>query len=109
MEVERTCRAVVGKVQEQVEEVNDGKDPESLEPESVLQPCQMVVPEGMQKEEEGMPAGGRAVGYTELQDATEDKREDRSTALAADMLMRDVSTEDAIVLMRSDVSDAFKD
>lgn len=110
MEVERTCRVVVGKDQAQVEEANDGKDLESLEPESVLQPCQMVVPEGRQREEEDMPIGGKAVGYTELEDATEGKREGRSTAAAAaDMLTRDVSMKDAIGLMSSAVSDALKD
>lgn len=65
---------VVDKDQEQVEEANDGKDLESLELESVLQPCQMVVPEGRQTEEEGMPIGGKAVDYTEPEDATEDMR-----------------------------------
>lgn len=101
---------VVGKDQERVEEASDGKDLESLEPESVLQPCQMVVPEGRQREEEGMPIGGKAVGYRELEDATEDKRERRSTAAAAaaDMLTRDVSMKDAIGLMSSAVSDAVK-
>lgn len=99
---------VVGKDQEQVEEASDGKDLGSLEPESVLQPCQMVVPEGRQREEEGMPIGGKAVGYMELEDATEDKRERRSTAAAADMLTRDVSMKDAIGLMSSAVSDALK-
>lgn len=98
---------VVGKDQEQVEEANDGKDLESLEPESVLQPCQMVVPEGRQTEEEGTPIGGKAVGYRELKDATEDKRE-RKSAAAADMLTRDVSMKDAIGLMSSAVSDALK-
>lgn len=100
---------VVGKDQEQVEEATDGKDLESLEPESVLQPCQMVVPEGRQWEEEGMPIGGKAVGYRELEDATEDKREGRSTTAAADMLTRDVSMKDAIGLMSSAVSDALED
>jgi hypothetical protein len=101
---------VVGKDQAQVEEANDGKDLESLEPESVLQPCQMVVPEGRQREEEeDMPIGGKAVGYTELEDATEGKREGRSTAAAADMLTRDVSMKDAIGLMSSAVSDGLKD
>ena len=99
---------VVGKDQEQVEEANDGKDLESLEPESVLQPCRMVVPEGRQREEEGMPIGGKAVGYRGLEDATEDKRERKSTAAAVDMLTRDVSMKDAIGLMSSVVSDALK-
>lgn len=39
MEVERTCRVVVGKDQVQVEEASDGRDLEILEPENVLQPC----------------------------------------------------------------------
>ena len=100
---------VVGKDQEQVEEANDGKDLGSLEPESVLQPCQMVVPEGRQREEEGMSIGGKAVGDRGLEDATEDKRERKSTAAAADMLTRDVSMKDAIGLMSSAVSDALED
>jgi len=91
---------VVGKDQEQVEEANDGKDLESLEPESVLQPCQMVVPEGRLREEEGTPIGGKAVGYRELKDATEDKRE-RKSAAAADMLTRDVSMKDGYCLRGS--------
>lgn len=69
----------------------------------------MVVPEGRQREEERMSIGGRAVGYTKLEDATEDRSEDRSKAAAADMLTRDVSTKDAIGLMSSAVSDASDD
>lgn len=104
MEVEHTCRVVVGRDQEQVEEANDGKDLESLEPGSELQPCQMVVPEDRQD----MPIEDKVVGYTELEDATEDRREGRSTAVEADMLTRDVSTKNAIGLMSSAVSDALK-
>lgn len=88
MEVEHTSREVVDKDLEEAEEADDGRDLESPGPGNVPQPCQMVVPEDKQMEEDK----GKAVDCKELAVATGD-----TTMEAA------AETKSSVVLMKDAV------